>query len=197
MKQHCNCCRCQNNTKYQQLNSVEEQISFLNTLSTIDRLLVIVNDTTYTHIDELLTETKVLDMKKLLYHIKARYEMQDCDNLHTFTDIADEHINEIAQLIAKYIIFQIDILDDYFDLHYDNQQQALEVEARNQNELNLAILAYMFQEECEFILNCILQTKEQKENYVNILINRYYIYKDCFHAYVTNDTIKTLVEFHL
>ena len=116
MNKHCTCCRCQHNIKYQQLNSVEEQVEFLNSLSTLDRLLVIVNDTTYTHVDELLTEqTKVLDMKKLLYHIKARYEMQDCENLHTFTDIADEHIAEIAQLIAKYIIFQIDILDDYFD----------------------------------------------------------------------------------
>lgn len=190
MNKHCTCCRCQHNTKYQQLNSVEEQIAFLNSLSTLDRLLVIVNDTTYTHVDELLTEqTKVLDMKKLLYHIKARYEMQDCDNLHTFTDIADEHINEIAQLIAKYIIFQIDILDDYFDMHNEN-------ESANQNDLNLQILSYMFQNECEFILNFILNTKEQKERYVNVLIDRYYIYNDCFHPYVTNETIKKFVEFH-
>lgn len=187
MNKHCDCCRCQNNTKYQQLDSVEEQVAFLNSLSTLDRLLVIVNDTTYTHVDELLEQTKVLDMKKLLYHIKARYEKQVVS--FTFTDIDDEHIDEIAQLIAKYIIFQIDILDDFFDLHTEN-------ESANQNDLNLQILAYMFLNECEFILNFILNTKEQKERYVNVLIDRHFIYHDCFHSYVTNETIKKLVEFH-
>ena len=185
---HCSCCLCIRNEEYQNLNSVEEQIEFLNKLTTVDKLRVIVHDSTYTHVDELLTDVKVIDMKKLLLYVKSCFEMKDCDELHFFTDISDKHIDEICQLIAKYIIFQIDILDDYFDLHIEN--------AVNQNDLNLAILAYMFKDECEFILTFILQTKEQKERYVNVLIDRHFIYQDCFHPYVTNETIKKFIEFH-
>ena len=196
MNKHCDCCNCKRNEEYQNLNSVEEQIEFLNKLTTVDKLRVIVHDSTYTHVDELLTDVKVLDMKKLLFYVKSCFEMKDCDELHFFTDISDKHIDEICQLIAKYIIFQIDILDDYFDLHYDNQQQVIETEAQNQNELNLQILSYMFQNECEFILKFILHTKEQKERYVNVLIERHFIYHDCFHPYVTSETIKKLIDFH-
>jgi hypothetical protein len=54
----------------------------------------------------------------------------------------------------------------------------------------------MFSDKCEFILNHILQTQEQKENYVNTLMKRYYIYHDCFGPYVTNETIQHFVSFH-
>lgn len=99
-------------------------------------------------------------------------------------------------MIAKYIIFQIDILDDYFDTHAEVQDKHEATGRLTQNELNLQILSYMFQNECEFILRCILQTKAQKERYVNVLIDRYFIYQNCFHPYVTNETIKKFVEFH-
>jgi hypothetical protein len=188
MNKHCMCCNCVRLYRYEALNSQDEQIAFLLNLNTLDRLQLIVNDKSFTYVDELLTETKVIDMKKLLYHIKARFNMTDCDDLHTFTDIADKHIDEICKLIAKYIIFQIDILDDYFDLHVEN--------AVKQNEQNFEILKYMFADECEFILNSILQTNEQKENYVNTLMRRYFIYQDCFKQYVSSETIKHFVDFH-
>jgi len=47
-----------------------------------------------------------------------------------------------------------------------------------------------------FILENILQNDEQKKTFVNVLINCYFIYKDEFHKYVSNETIKTLVDFH-
>ena len=184
-QQHCLCCICKRNAEYQQLNSVDEQILFLNNLTTLDRLRVVVDDSSFTHVDELLTDTKVIDMKKLLYHIKARFNMTDCDDLHTFTDITDKHIADICELLSKYIIFQIDILDDYFDLHTENA-----------NEQNFETLKYMFSDECEFILNTILLTNEQKENYVNTIMRRYFIYKEYFKQYVTSETIKHFVEFH-
>ena len=188
MEKHCSCCYCVRLAQYQALDSVDTQIAFLQGLSTLDRLRVVVDDSSYSHVDELLTAEKVIDMKKLFFHIKARYAMEDCDALHFFDDIADKHIDDVAALLAKYVIFQIDILDDYFELHVDN--------AENQNELNFEILKYMFSDECEFILNHILQTQEQKENYVNTLMRRYYIYHDCFRTYVTNETIQHFVSFH-
>jgi hypothetical protein len=191
MIKHCLCCNCLRLAEYEALKSPEEQIAFLNNLTTLDRLRLIVADTTYSHVDELLDYTKVLDMKKLLYHIKARFQMQDCDEMHTFSDIADKHIEEICALIAKYIIFQIDILDDYFDQLYCYSDKS-----PDQNELNFEILKYMFADECEFILNTILQTQEQKENYVNTLMRRHYIYYDFFRPYVIDETIFHFMNFH-
>ena len=191
---HCHCCNCVRLAQYEQLKSKDEQISYLLSLSTVDRLRLVVADTTFTYVDELLVEHKAIDMKQLFFHIKARFSMQDCADLHTFTDISDKQISELVALFAAYVIFQIDILDDYFDLHFENQQESLEHE--NQNALNFETLKYMFSDECEFILSHILQTQEQKENYVNTLMRRYYIYYDYFKQYVTNETIRHFIDFH-
>jgi hypothetical protein len=184
MIKHCQCCNCKQLAQYEALDD-SEQVSFLNSLSTIDKLRVVVNESSYILVDELLINVKVLDMKKLLYHIKARLEMKDCENLHTFTDISDNHIQEIIKLISMYVTFQIDILDDFFESHTEQQ-----------NQINLKTLSYMFIDESVFILNNILQTDEQKERYVNVLALRHYIYHDCFRPFVTSDTIKQLVDFH-
>jgi len=187
MHKHCMCCNCKLLQQYQQLNSVDEQITFLFNLNTLDRLQLIVNDKSFTYIDELLELKTVIDMKKLLYHIKARFAMIDCDDLHTFTDIADKHIKDFCSLIADYIIFQIDV--DCRSANQNNQHQTLV-------ELNFEIIKYMFDDECEFILSHILQTQEQKEKYVNTLMRRHFIYKDCFKQYVTNETIRHFIDFH-
>lgn len=181
MRTHCMCCNCKLLQQYIAQTSTEEQITFLLNLNTLDRLQLIVNDETFTYVDELIdfasSNVKVIDMKKLLYHIKARFSMIDCDDLHTFTDIADKHINDFCSLLAYYIMFQIDMLVELTDEQFET-------------------LKYMFSDECEFILNFILQTDEQKEKYVNTLMRKHFIYKDCFKQYVTNETIKHFVDFH-
>jgi hypothetical protein len=65
-------------------------------------LRVVVDDSSYSHVDELLTAEKVLDMKKLFFHIKARYAMEDCDALHFLTTLQSKHIDDVAALLAKY-----------------------------------------------------------------------------------------------
>ena len=185
---HCSCCLCIRNKDYCNLKSVEEQINFLNALTTIEKLQVIVYDSSFTHVDELcemINISKTIDMKKLLYHIKARFDMIDCDELHFFTDVADKHITELCALYAQYVLFQVNMLDDYFDTHDDEQKES-----------NFKILSYMLDTHAVFILENILQNDEQKKTFVNVLINCYFIYKDEFHKYVSNETIKTLVDFH-
>jgi hypothetical protein len=139
----------------------------------------------------LLIATKVLDMKKLLLHIIARFEMIDCDELHFFTDIPDIHITEFCQLFAEYVMFQLHMFDDYCD------SKSLDtINDFTAEHDNFDALLYMFDTHAAFILENILQFDEQKIFFVNKLINRYFIYKDEFHKYVSNETIKTFVEFH-
>lgn len=185
---HCSCCICKRNNEYNNLISVEAQIDFLNSLTTIDKLRVIVYESSFTHVDELIEMqniSKVIDMKKLLYFIKASFQMIDCDELHFFADVSDTHITELCALYAKYVMFQINMLDDYFDAHDDEQKES-----------NFKILSYMLDTHAVFILENILQSDEQKHNFVNVLINCYFIYKDEFHKYVSNETIKKFIEFH-
>jgi len=186
-KNHCSCCICKRNLEYKNLQSIEAQIDFLNSLTTIDKLRVIVYDFTFTHVDELCEMqniSKVIDMKKLLYFIKASFEMIDCE-LHFFADVSDTHITELCALYAKYVMFQINMLDDYFDAHDDEQKES-----------NFKILSYMLDTHAVFILENILQSDEQKHKFVNVLINCYFIYKNEFHKYVSNKTIKKFIEFH-
>ena len=185
MINHCLCCNCVRLTQLHSLKSQKEQIDFLLNLNTLDRLRLIVNDSTYIFVDELLITPMVIDMKKLLFHIKSRFAHEDCVELHFFTDIDDKHITEICGLLAQYIIFQIDDIDDYFD-----------IQETDQNKMIFETLKYMVSDECEFILNFILTTEEQKENYVNTLMRRYFVYYDFFRPYVTRETIKHFVEFH-
>lgn len=188
---HCSCCNCKRNLEYKNLPSVEAQIDFLNALTTLDKLRVIINDYTFAHVDELLTATKVLDMKKLLYFIKASFDMIDCAELHFFTDVSDKHITELCQLFAEYVIFQLHMFDDYCD------SKSLDtINDFTAEHDNFDALLYMFDTHAAFILENILQFDEQKIFFVNKLINRYFIYKDEFHKYVSNDTIKKFIEFH-
>lgn len=211
---HCSCCNCKRNLEYKNLPSVEAQIDFLNALTTLDKLRVIVNDYTFAHVDELLTATKVLDMKKLLIYLKAsfalprnivyepdatvKYSLQtdvktlvNADELNFFTDVPDKHITELCQLFAEYVMFQLHMFDDYCD------SKSLDtINDFTAEHDNFDALLYMFDTHAAFILENILQFDEQKIFFVNKLIKRYFIYKDEFHKYVSNDTIKTLVDFH-
>ena len=193
MTDNCVCLDCKQNRHYDTLQSDEEQIEFLNALSTVEKLRVITYDKSYRHIDELLDTTKVIDMKKLLYHIKSRASI-DMTGEDYFTDISECHLKEVIILFSKYVQYQIDILRDCADEQDDELKEA-----------NFAKLSYMFSDEVDFILLFVLTLSETNEYYektslrkhfVNTLMNVYYTYTDKFLPYVESETIKKFVEFH-